>query len=135
MKKQHRTTKEEGKMTHKEAVNWLINLAADIGKAEHQDLWHYEQALTEIREILETEGGWIPCSERMPDEDCLTGANVQYSVPVLMTDYNAEDEETIVDYGHTVDGRWYSDTTDLFVPSLWEVLAWMPLPEPWKGKE
>lgn len=78
---------------------------------------------------------WIPCSERMPDEDCLTGANVQYSVPVLMTAYNAEDEETIVDYGHTVDGRWYSDTTDLFVPSWWEVLAWMPLPEPWKGKE
>lgn len=82
-----------------------------------------------------TANAWIPCSERLPDEDCLTGANVQYSVPVLMTAYNAEDEETIVDYGHTVDGRWYSDTTDLFVPSWWEVLAWMPLPEPWKGKE
>lgn len=36
---------------------------------------------------------WIPCSERMPDEDCLTGANVQYSVPVLMTAYNAESEK------------------------------------------
>ena len=54
-------------MTHKEAVNWLINLAADIGKVEHRDLWHYEQALTEIREILETEDGWIPCSERLPE--------------------------------------------------------------------
>lgn len=51
-------------MTNAEAVNWLINLTADIGKIEHQGLWHYEQALSEIREMLETEpqrmrGRWI----------------------------------------------------------------------------
>lgn len=51
-------------MTNAEAVNWLINITADIGKIEHQDLWHYEQALSEIREMLETEpqrmrGRWI----------------------------------------------------------------------------
>ena len=40
-------------MTNAEAVNWLINITADIGKAEHSDLWHYEQALSEIREMLE----------------------------------------------------------------------------------
>ncbi len=79
--------------------------------------------------------GWIPCSERLPDEEYWTGANVQYSADVLMTVYNAEDEETIIDYGHTVNGSWYSDTTDCLVPSDWKVLAWMPLPEPWKGNE
>lgn len=41
-------------MTNGEAVIWLINIAADIGKAEHRDLWHYEQALCEIREMLES---------------------------------------------------------------------------------
>ena len=41
-------------MTNNEAVNWIINISADIGKAEHRDLWHYEQALAEIREMLET---------------------------------------------------------------------------------
>ena len=51
-------------MNNAEAVNWLINITADIGKIEHQDLWHYEQALSEIREMLETEpqrmrGKWI----------------------------------------------------------------------------
>lgn len=51
-------------MTNKEAVNWLINVTADIGKAEHRELWHYEQALTEIKEMLETmperkRGRWI----------------------------------------------------------------------------
>ena len=41
-------------MSNKEAVNWLINILADIGKAEHSDLWHYEQALTEIKDMLES---------------------------------------------------------------------------------
>ena len=41
-------------MDNREAVNWLINISADIGKAEHSDLWHYEQALTEIKAMLES---------------------------------------------------------------------------------
>ena len=40
-------------MTTKEAVNWIINVRADIGKIEHQELWHYEQALSEIMDVLE----------------------------------------------------------------------------------
>ena len=40
-------------MTNKEAVNWIINLSADVSKAEHRDLWHYEQALSEIRDMIE----------------------------------------------------------------------------------
>lgn len=40
-------------MTRGEAINWIINLTADIGKMEHQDLWHYEQALEEIRDMIE----------------------------------------------------------------------------------
>lgn len=54
-------------MNNAEAVNWLINITADIGKIEHQELWHYEQALSEIREMLENaptieprkKGRWI----------------------------------------------------------------------------
>lgn len=50
-------------MTNGEAVNWIINISADIGKAEHRDLWHYEQALSEIKEMLESQperkGKWI----------------------------------------------------------------------------
>ena len=41
-------------MDNREAVNWLINISADIGKAEHSDLWYYEQALTEIKDMLES---------------------------------------------------------------------------------
>ena len=52
-------------MTNKEAVNWIINLSADIGKSEHSELWHYEQALYEIREMLESAQ-----SEIIRCEDC-----------------------------------------------------------------
>ena len=83
------------------------------------------------RPSAQPEPQWIPCSERLPDEDHWTGSNFQYSADVLMTVYNAGDEETIIDYGHTTDGKWYSDTTDCYVPSEWEVTAWMPLPEPY----
>lgn len=41
-------------MTAKEAVIWLINISADIGKAEYRSLWHYEQALDGIRDLLES---------------------------------------------------------------------------------
>ena len=49
------------KMTRNEAVNWLINVTADIGKIEHRDLWHYEQALSEIKEMLEESADVVRC--------------------------------------------------------------------------
>jgi len=42
-------------MTREEAVIWIINLSADLGKIEHQSLWFYDQALDEIRELLEVD--------------------------------------------------------------------------------
>lgn len=42
-------------MTRQEAVKWLSNLKIDIGKTQHQELWHYEQALDEIIQTLEQE--------------------------------------------------------------------------------
>ena len=65
-------------MTSKEAVNWIINISADIGKAQHQDLWHYEQALSEIKDMLEAEperpeqpeSAWEYCAECDHNEMC-----------------------------------------------------------------
>ena len=48
-------------MTRGEAVNWLINIMSDIGKIEHRDLWHYEQALSEIKELLGSQPEVIAC--------------------------------------------------------------------------
>lgn len=115
-------------MNNAEAVNWLINITADIGKIEHQDLWHYEQALSEIREMLKDAptieperktGRWIPCSERMPEK----------SAKYLVTALDGFDKRTtIVHYlprskSWTLTGR----------RAYWKVIAWMPLAEPYKG--
>lgn len=96
-------------MTNGEAVNWLINISADIGKAEHRDLWHYEQALYEIREMLESAQPeqWIPCSDENPKADgryLITGK--------MGTVYSLDFE----------DGRWYGGI---------KPVAWMLLPKPY----
>ncbi len=72
-------------MTRDEAINWIINLTADIGKMEHQDLWHYEQALEEIRDMIEAmpleqperiKGRWIKISPAGIYECSVCGQNV-----------------------------------------------------------
>ena len=84
-------------MTAKEAANWITNIIADIGKSGHSDLWHYEQALTEIREMLEAdEQQWIPCSERLPKThetgNSFSGIYMQSS-PVLVYGVPEYEEE------------------------------------------
>ena len=125
-------------MTAKEAVNWITNIMADIGKSEHSDLWHYEQALTEIREMLEFDAQqWIPCNERLPE----------YGQPVLTWDgtcYFVEKRIPVIrdDNGEPIEGGWwvsddYDEYESDYYPNLRDgaCVAWMPLPEPWKGEQ
>lgn len=58
-------------MTPREAINWLINLTADIGKSEHHDLWHYEQALDEIKEMLEGKDTDVPSIDTISRTDAI----------------------------------------------------------------
>ena len=128
-------------MTNSEAVNWIINITADIGKAEHRDLWHYEQALSEIREMLEMpsaqpEQKWILCDERMPEEHEWLGTKkfgTTMSDEVYVTFENSKGESftkhlhfyngELSSYDKTHMDVWYKD---------YKPIAWMPLPEPYK---
>ena len=105
-------------MTRMEAVNWLNNIMSDIGKSQHRELWHYEQALAEIRELLEEDSHWIPCSERMPDEfgEYLV---TKKAIGWNCDEYNSNDIAYFDNEGfHKAD----------------KVLAWMPLPKPYGGE-
>lgn len=109
-------------MTNKEAVNWIINLSADIGKSEHSELWHYERALYEIREILESAQHWIPVTERLPKND-------DWAIVTIL------DESGDTPYRYT-DFGWYLEAADCWIVDAEQrndVIAWMPLPEPRKG--
>ena len=85
---------------------------------------------------VETEPKWISCKEKMPEENLWTGASQQYSYGVLMYVLDCSDGDTMIDFGHTIDGRWYSDTADAYVEnsSNWKVIAWM-LPPSYKENE
>ena len=85
---------------------------------------------------VDPESKWISCEEKMPEEDLWTGASQQYSYGVLMYVLDYSDGDTIIDFGHTIDGKWYSDTADAYVEnsSNWKVIAWM-LPPSYKENE
>lgn len=61
--------------------------------------------------------GWIPCSERLPKEN----------TEVLMS------LEWGIDIGECRNGDWHSEWINHYDDG--NVLAWMPLPKPWKGAD
>ena len=78
-------------------------------------------------------GKWIPCSERLPEEDHWAGGSgKQFSDNVLVSIYNSDDEDEWVDVSQLIDGEWIMG----FPPRYCKIVAWMPLPEPyWKESE
>lgn len=83
---------------------------------------------------------WIPVTERLPEEDYETGNGVQFSADVLATIVNhANDEERYCWLLKTVDGEWYDYVPNADgeheIPFWCDVIAWMPLLEPYKGGE
>lgn len=101
-------------MTKGKAVKWLTNLIDDIGFA-HETLWHYEEAIEEIKEMLEAqpEMKWTPCSERLPEE----------SGEYIVTIRSEEDGEK------RVAPRTYIPRHGFLTFSNETTLAWIPLPE------
>ena len=58
-------------MNYKESIQWLESLKNQIGQAQHQELWHFEQAIDEIIALIEplakSHGRLIDCeSESFP---------------------------------------------------------------------
>ena len=82
-----------------------------------------------IKELpsAQPEKRWIPCSERLPDD---VEIGEEYPTVVFCTSDGAV---YVGGYEHYLGGKWwYMDT--------WEdeakgVIAWMPLPEPYKEGE
>jgi hypothetical protein len=123
-------------LTNKEIIKWLQSLKSEIGKQSNQNLWHYEEALDMIIKALQ-EDEWIPVSERLPSaEDCpmdcmvtrkskFVGNYVDMAVAEANGTWTHEDWKAI-----TLDGKATCiSTRDA------DILAWMPLTEPYKGGE
>lgn len=106
------------------------------------------QAIREIKRLPSADRpqGWIPCSEMLPDD----------IRPVLVTWKNTDPAsyyqyivgKHFIGTAHYHRGKWYwysSVTEDLLAEygkceteefdEAIEAVAWMPLPEPWKGAD
>lgn len=78
-------------------------------------------------EALPSASQWIPCSERMPDGAFGCLVTVWDTNPVTMDEF-----ENILPYFVGWDGEQWNDADGEQCP--FEVIAWMPLPEPYKGE-
>ena len=82
-----------------------------------------------LREVvnsnIESTQNWIPCSKRLPEtigEYLITVLSNPSKNHVVSTGYF---HERIKEFGtFRMDGTW----------EKWDVIAWMPLPEPWEGE-
>lgn len=87
---------------------------------------------------------WIPVSERLPEEHDSIFAKWKGTVkwnPAMFEKTSDEVLVTISDEGgkrttrtaHTLDGKWSCDL--LKANASYKVIAWMPLPEPYREEE
>ena len=112
-------------MTNAEAIEHLKNIII----FSFQDGYTAEarEALRMAINALE-ESRWIPCKERLPEEDhWLGGSGKQFSDNVLISITNREDEDAWSDISQTIDGKWA-----LELPRHCKITAWRSLPEPYK---
>lgn len=111
---------------HKDMVNNKTGVLSEIDKCSHL---HYAECFKEAKEIVQEvakDGGWIPCSERLPEIDgkflCTYIFKHHYDMQfVQVLDYYATDETPHFQHTLGVDGM--------------EVIAWQPLPALFKKGE
>ena len=114
-----------------------LNQAYMRGRQDERDIFDEWQE-KHINTSTDTSSGWIPCSERLPKEhdsifaEC-KGTNKWNEA---MFEKISDDVNVTVKYEngtvktmttHTIDGKWKIDSI-----VKCEVLAWMPLPAPYK---
>jgi len=104
-----------GDTISRQAVIDALEKVADL--YYYNEAWNYAigRAEMEIEKLssVQQEPPWIPCSERMPDND----------------------ESVLISNSHGVTKAWWNGRfwTSIAVKKYKTVTAWMPLPEAYKG--
>lgn len=107
---------------HKKAIEWLNTMKACWSGYEAEEAMRIAISAVEHLEKHKATCEWIPCSERLPEEDGFYQVTVQIK----------ETGECYVEKKYyKIKKGWDSYLLQEFI----DVIAWMPLPEPYKLKE
>ena len=83
-------------------------------------------------EVVERESDWIPCSERIPEEPkenpVFDGKCLE--VYLVTTKYGSSDQDKVYPFRAFWNGINFTDGWRIL-----DVIAWMPLPEPYKQND
>ena len=94
---------------------------------EHRQLAAWLRELKQLKEQMsssEEPNKWIPISERPPEDKTYVLTTIK--VPNRIAHARS---------GWYEDGFFYNDNGDIWKATDMEVIAWMPLPKPYKGGE
>lgn len=120
------------------------NMLKDLGGQDVLDSYDrgWESALdTALGDLdrIESADRWIPCSERLPDEEArqyiinnLDG--IGYLYPCLLTYRSPNTEKVhVVRFYYDIDMQCFVNHGEKMCEKA-RCIAWMPLPEPWEGE-
>lgn len=135
---------------YKEALNTIVDAIRDYVSYRECDLLPSENeiygAMALLRKLVNKADSfeWIPVSKKLPDEHDSIFARLYgtdkwnnalwrtQSKEVLVT-IEYEDGVRTVKSSHTTDGKWWIEKKTTL--SKFKVIAWMPMPEPYKENE
>lgn len=135
---------------YKEALNTIVDAIRDYVSYRECDLLPSENeiygAMALLRKLVNKADSfeWIPVSKKLPDEHDSIFARLYgtdkwnnalwrtQSKEVLVT-IEYEDGLRTVKSSHTTDGKWWIEKKTTL--SKFKVIAWMPMPEPYKENE
>lgn len=110
-------------MTTKEAIRHLQTCSSTNGSGQTTDRQHEEAKKMAIEALDRT--CWIPCKERLPEEE------IDVLVSVKEVGGNYIDIMSLRNY---LDGKIYWFNWVCHKVDFKSVVAWMPLPEVYKGE-
>lgn len=129
-------------MTREEKLHWL-NVEIQTWENDCQSKHPIKEALYAARKALEQEQRWIPTSEDLPED--IKPVQITWKNNDPETYYQGIKGKHFTGTAHYKDGKWYwySDVTeDLLAEygrceryefdSVIEVVAWMPMAEPYE---
>ena len=91
---------------------------SDIEETRVDTIKEMLEIMQEVAE--EYNGGWVPCSERLPEDDSICIVTVEYPNNKTMVDYGWFDRKNVC---------WFVGMQEFRTSNI---LAWQPLPEPYK---